>query len=399
MTSTITTSVVVRVVLLGLASMTVQSSAQVPAVAGSAYASTALAPAHARAVLGNCSRCGKKILFGNTCASCKAIELREKAAEASRRAAEAAREKAAEATRRAAEAARAKAAEASRRASEAGRRATDTIRSRSQPVIESATNRARESFSRTAEGVAPRVRTIVEKSSDAVRTRVEEALRRIPEADYSRYRDTIEAAKERYGALASAHLAEVLADGRSKILPAFKSFLERSGPAVARWSSDPVNQEKVFAGVRTALQLRERYHAAKSEALGRAVDFLGNQVKVEVGGRRMSLNQATGEFIRDRMPALEGSSLATEPVEALAYTLVAGDREYVFREMKIVRDRQGRFVSCEELLLDSSPLKHGTTEQALNGLEAMVQLRSALRTGEGLPEAVERVAAMQRERN
>jgi len=189
-----------------------------------------------------------------------------------------------------------------------------------------------------------------------------------------------------------------MAEGRSDVLPAFQSFLERSGPAMAHWAGDPKNQEKVFAGVRTALEVRTRYQKGKSELFGRAVDVLGNQVQVEVNGRRMTLNQASSQFIRERAPFLEGSSLAEEPVEALVYTLVAGDKGFAFREMKVVRNRQGQYVSCQELLLDSSPLDRGTTHQALETLEVMVELRSALKTGEGLPEAVQGVAALQRER-
>ena len=267
-------------------------------------------------------------------------------------------------------------------------RAREAIETRARQVVErygaGAADAIRSAGQRFGEGAAQALHETYERYGKGIGDRLGELYRRHGSGIVDGVRRTL----SRHGAAAGAAVLAAYTRLREGSAARVHEVIDRWGPAVGARAVEiaahvqaraetyltPENAARALNAAITTVALYERFEEVKKRATKEAISFALDNIEVEVGGRRVSLHEATKGWIREKAPFLRGSTIADDPVEALTYGLIYRDMDYVTQDLRIVPTGDGGFCSMTSALAHASPLDVDTTLEMLDVADGFATL-------------------------
>lgn len=135
---------------------------------------------------------------------------------------------------------------------------------------------------------------------------------------------------------------------------------------------DPVIQERVLRStIQVSVLVNQDSRRLTHAALVLAMDNIPVRDRQ---GRMISLSDHTKFWVAEQFPYLDGSSITEDPAEAITYTLIFGDLDYVISEARVIRTPNGDFQTIGSVIDNSTGLDSGriiTAIDVLDGFETI----------------------------
>lgn len=201
-------------------------------------------------------------------------------------------------------------------------------------------------------------------------------------------RQAIQEAVRTYG----PRVALMITEGYEKHGAAFGNAIaaafEQHAPEIAAAVRDPQDGEKVMCAAIAIANMRHEWDQRKKQATYKALRAVGD-IEVDGPSGRTSLSNLSRRWMTDSVPGLARTSIAEDPAEFVTYGLIYHDKDYLFREMRIVDGKDGGKVSMQAALLEASPMNPSEVEDALALMGACEALSTGMVSGEGVAASAE----------
>jgi len=210
----------------------------------------------------------------------------------------------------------------------------------------------------TATGIGHQVHSAVSAQSE----RINQTVRELKSRGHTAVRNVSVIAKK-YGDNAGKQIVSLYNRHGSKIATAVSAMYEKHGPSIGErmklvadrtrnWASGKMTKTKVdkavFAAV-AASSIYSRFNDKVKTRTKNTIEKITNTIQVkDRNGRVASLNDYMKTWINTKAPALKGTSIAEDPVEAITYGVLFRDTDYIVNDLRIVRTPGGQIVSIRD---------------------------------------------------
>lgn len=275
--------------------------------------------------------------------------------------------------------------ERAKRSFERGREATRRKLLDTRRRVSETAKRTRDRVATFREKVVPRLRA----SGSAAAARLRKALDGVPRERLEKFARAVKGKFDEYGPSLKIKAVELCARGRDVLLPKLVEYAHLHGPRLKQALCDPENVDRAVAAMGVALEIHHRIHVEKDRAMRRAIDAVGNAEILTVANQHISINAWVGGTLVRKYPALAGTTLATEPTQALVYTFVAPDPDYIVGELRVLKDGRGNAVSAADVMARAAGTDTARILDALDVVDTTMSFRASLESGENvLPSAM-----------
>ena len=266
------------------------------------------------------------------------------------------------------------------RAGRAIREKAPEYKKKAQETWKRAQPRIREGVRRVRQDYVPRAREF----GRATQAKLKDLSRHVTPERMARLRNDLTGAVDKYGPLMKTRMISLYENGREHLLPKARELMDHCGHAMDKTIRDPTFRARAMDGMVTALDVYERYDKVKDHAIRQGLDIIGNRIPIKVDGKWTTFNKAAGSMVAEACPALGDTSISREPVQAVVYTLIAPEPSYIVNELRVLKDGRGNALSVGEALESTSGVDANGLVELMEIGGGLMDLRSSLRSGEGV---------------
>ena len=226
-----------------------------------------------------------------------------------------------------------------------------------------------------------RVRPALGDDPERLTALVRNCVALVPEERLDAMLRLVDGALDQGGPGAAAALAELVAKGKTELLPLFMQLLEGQGSTIAERAREPAEQARAWRGLLAALTVNDLLAGPGRETTRESLRALGQDVTVTIDGKPTTLAAWSRRLLEQRFPYLADGPADETPLGTLSAVLVASDLRQLMQELPLVHTPFGAPEPPAAYLAQADPRDDDGIVAALQALATTVRLRESLKTG------------------